>query len=448
MSSSAWWRADRESINVKAVRKEEGIARRILGVSFAAGFITISLSSASALAQTTQAPPSVLALKAEASPFAWSATENPLVHFLATDGQYHLEYQLLFVNAKAFAATLTSGEVLDPETETPTGNNTALSADGADVSFKWRLFANTPPLRATAYGDTIGKGEAGLMYFWLSYPSLNAIPSSLQHRFSSTATPLPGRTVHYTAEDDGSMLVSPNGPLVISPPLSGSRWFDAVGAGPTISQHRYSALPTSGALRVQEMFAIDWVKLDKQGRLWVGDVTKVENWFGYGQPITSATDGVVVKAVDRYPDQVPPVNNVPPGLEDLSGNRVIVATQNGQTIEYVAYAHLAPGSVAVKVGQNVRVGQFLGLLGNSGSSDGPHLHFQVSDAPSIINSNGLPFVINRFYYRSHVVGPNIPTVEDMLTKGFIPSFDTTGSGWRTLQMPLEFDVTDFPQQKR
>lgn len=242
------------------------------------------------------------------------------------------------------------------------------------------------------------------------------------------------------------MLVSPNGPLVISPPLSGSRWFDANGAGPTISQHRYTTLPINGALRVQEMFAIDWAKLDEQGRLWVGDVTKVQNWFGYGQPITSATDGVVVKTVDGHPDEVPPVVNVSLGLEDLSGNRVIVATQNGQTIEYVAYAHLVPGSVAVKVGQNVRVGQFLGLLGNSGSTNGPHLHFQVSDAPSIINSNGLAFVINRFYYRSHVVGPIIPTVDDMLTKGFIPSFDTTGRGWRTFQMPLVFDVMDFPQQ--
>lgn len=451
MSSSTWWRADRERINVRAVRKEGGIARRILGVSFAAGFITISLSSASALAQTSQAPPSVQAQKPQASPFFWSATpENPLVPVLATDGQYHLEYQLLFVNQKFFAATLTSGEVLDPETGTPTGNNIALSADAADISFKWRLFADDVPGDATflanRYVDTIGKGEAGLMYFWLSYPSLDAIPSSLQHRFSSTATPVAGTTKNYTAEDDGSTPVSPNGPLVISPPLSGSGWFDANGAGPTIAQHRYSAVPTNGALRVQEMFAIDWTKLDEQGRLWVGDVTKVQNWFGYGQPITSATDGVVVKTVDGLPDQVPPVNHVPPGLEDLSGNRVIVATQNGQTIEYVAYAHLAPGSVAVKVGQNVRAGQFLGRLGNSGSSDGPHLHFQVSDAPSLINSNGLPFVINRFYYRSHVVGPAIPTVDDMLTKGFIPSFDTTGSGWRKLQMPLEFDVVDFPQQ--
>jgi len=231
-----------------------------------AGLLTISLSSAAALAQTTQASVSAPAPKLQEEPFFWSATENPLVPVLATDGQYHLEYQLLFADASNFALTLTSGEVLDPETGMPTGNNTALSGDGVDISFKWRLFANAPSYLADSYVDTIRAGDAGLMYFWLSYPSLGAIPSSLQHRFSSTLTTPAGTTKNFTAEDDGSTPVSPNGPLVISPPLSGAGWWDAVGAGPTITGHRYTATSTNGALRPSEMFAIDWIKLDAQGR--------------------------------------------------------------------------------------------------------------------------------------------------------------------------------------
>ena len=53
-----------------------------------AGLLTISLSSASALAQTTQASASALAQKVQEEPFFWSATENPLVPVLATDGQF------------------------------------------------------------------------------------------------------------------------------------------------------------------------------------------------------------------------------------------------------------------------------------------------------------------------------------------------------------------------
>jgi murein DD-endopeptidase MepM/ murein hydrolase activator NlpD len=53
-------------------------------------------------------------------------------------------------------------------------------------------------------------------------------------------------------------------------------------------------------------------------------------------------------------------------------------------------AHLKPGSVAVRVGDRVRQGQRLGLLGNSGNTDFPHLHFQLTNGASPAASDGLP----------------------------------------------------------
>jgi murein DD-endopeptidase MepM/ murein hydrolase activator NlpD len=44
----------------------------------------------------------------------------------------------------------------------------------------------------------------------------------------------------------------------------------------------------------------------------------------------------------------------------------------------------------------VRRGQALGLVGNSGNSTEPHLHFHVSDANSPLASEGLPYVIESF----------------------------------------------------
>ena len=44
----------------------------------------------------------------------------------------------------------------------------------------------------------------------------------------------------------------------------------------------------------------------------------------------------------------------------------------------------------------VRPGQVIGLLGNSGNSDAPHLHFHLGDAPSPLGTEGLPFLIARF----------------------------------------------------
>lgn len=59
------------------------------------------------------------------------------------------------------------------------------------------------------------------------------------------------------------------------------------------------------------------------------------------------------------------------------GNHIEVAHPNGTTTRY---AHLYKTSV--KLGQTVSQGKKIGVLGNSGSSTGPHLHFEV------INANG------------------------------------------------------------
>lgn len=57
------------------------------------------------------------------------------------------------------------------------------------------------------------------------------------------------------------------------------------------------------------------------------------------------------------------------------GNYVLITHNvNGQVYESVS-AHL--NAVNVKVGQQVTQGQVIGAMGNSGSSTGPHLHFEI-----------------------------------------------------------------------
>lgn len=48
---------------------------------------------------------------------------------------------------------------------------------------------------------------------------------------------------------------------------------------------------------------------------------------------------------------------------------------------YVAFAHLRPGSISVAVGDQVRPGQKIAEIGNSGNTDQPHLHLQVQNTP-------------------------------------------------------------------
>jgi murein DD-endopeptidase MepM/ murein hydrolase activator NlpD len=47
----------------------------------------------------------------------------------------------------------------------------------------------------------------------------------------------------------------------------------------------------------------------------------------------------------------------------------------------------------VKLGDRVKKGQVLGLVGNSGNSTEPHLHFHMADANSPLGSEGLPYAV-------------------------------------------------------
>lgn len=58
---------------------------------------------------------------------------------------------------------------------------------------------------------------------------------------------------------------------------------------------------------------------------------------------------------------------------------------------FVALCHLRCGSIAVRPGQQVRVGELLGGCGNSGNSTEPHLHLQAMSAADPSVARAVPF---------------------------------------------------------
>ena len=60
------------------------------------------------------------------------------------------------------------------------------------------------------------------------------------------------------------------------------------------------------------------------------------------------------------------------------GNVVVITTQyNGHTVKFT-YAHMTTGSSNLQLGDKVEVGDFIGLVGETGEATGPHLHFEVN----------------------------------------------------------------------
>ena len=87
-----------------------------------------------------------------------------------------------------------------------------------------------------------------------------------------------------------------------------------------------------------------------------GDPTKNESYLAYGEPILSVADSTVVQVVSDQTD-APPHETLPGlRLDELGGNYVIVDIGGGV---YAFYAHLKPGSVAVKVGDKLKRGQVI-----------------------------------------------------------------------------------------
>jgi murein DD-endopeptidase MepM/ murein hydrolase activator NlpD len=92
----------------------------------------------------------------------------------------------------------------------------------------------------------------------------------------------------------------------------------------------------------------------------------------------------------------------------LAGNHVIVRSAEAVAL----YAHLAPGSVAVRAGDRVPVGAMIGRVGHTGNSTAPHLHFQLMDSTDVHGARGVPCAFARYLERRDgdwvLVGNGIP----------------------------------------
>jgi murein DD-endopeptidase MepM/ murein hydrolase activator NlpD len=187
--------------------------------------------------------------------------------------------------------------------------------------------------------------------------------------------------------------VSNESPIVVAPPLRGE-WIagDSINNGPQAA-HRRAVLVDNGHAWLAQRYAIDWMQyqtVDGKRTTWRGPEDRNDSYFCYDQPIYSVAAGEVIDRSDGMAENVPHSGKhaVAIDFNNAAGNHVVVEIAPHR---YVLYAHMRPGTVQVKIGDRVGVGQIIGHVGNTGSSAEPHLHLHVDDHPSFLAGNGMPY---------------------------------------------------------
>lgn len=179
-------------------------------------------------------------------------------------------------------------------------------------------------------------------------------------------------------------------------------------SAPNTPAHR---VPSHGTDFLGQRFAYDFVRVgDSRWRPFGAPLlahafgaVRTSAFAAWETPVEAACDGTVVTAADGWPDRVRrnlyvdlwqlmvahrfrPVRISPQDWRPLTGNYLLVDTAVGVLL----YAHLRNGSLRVRAGDRVKTGDPLGLVGDSGRSSMPHLHFHLMDRADDVGAMGLP----------------------------------------------------------
>lgn len=330
-------------------------------------------------------------------------------------GKWHLVYELHLNNMDRWDYRLTKVQAVSGDS----AQRSLVSYTGAELEAAMAR----PGQQGLTEKAKIGPGSMAVVYIWATVDSEDAVPAMMRQQLTVKIGTYPEEMTIETAP-----MPIGRGAVEISAPLRGDHWLAANGPSNT-SGHRRALIPIDGHAVISQRFAIDWVKLGDDGKTFRGDEKDNKNYYAFGNDALAVADGIVTEVKDGIPLNVPGIDSraVPITLETVGGNHVILDIGGGN---FAFYAHLQPGSLRVKLGDKVRRGQVLGLVGNTGNSTEPHLHFHIENGSSPLGAEGLPYSLASF----EVVGSGW---------GWKPS-DAKGPGEiHKHEIPLENEVVNF-----
>jgi murein DD-endopeptidase MepM/ murein hydrolase activator NlpD len=367
------------------------------------------------------------------TPVVASAMKPSTIAFRGTDNKLHLVYELEITNTGSATATLQGVDVVN-------------AADSKEVLASFEGAALLSRLRYAGRGDAItaakvGFSETRLLLIDIALDGDARPPATLEHRFHLLASGPPGSPKDLAVEQTYTIapIAISTDVMVLGPPLAGKGWVALNGCCVAGGVHRGSGQPVNGVMQYAQRFAIDWMLLGANASLFRGDGKGVKDYFGYGATVIAVADGTVVDALSTLGDQLP--GDLPDPktitIENVDGNHIVLDLGQGR---YGFYAHLQKNSLLVHKGDHVKRGQALALLGNTGNTSAPHLHFHLMDGTSVLGSSGLPYVIDHFEVAGQLSAAQFDAggLAGEWSKGLLANPSS-----RKSEFPVDLTVVDF-----
>ena len=322
-------------------------------------------------------------------------------------------YELHLTNFFPFPLNLTRVEVLDPDAKAA---QSVAAFDTDQLATMVQFLGGGKPSSDPKDKLVLAGGQTAIVFMSVEFDRNTPVPDKFLHRITTSAGAVDGALISTHLTDL----------RVLGPPVEGADWIADNGpSNDEDNHHRRGVVILDGQPVDSRRYAIDWQQV-RDGASFSGNAQDVHSYYAYGKPVLAVADARVVAARDGLPDNIPGHGDafhpaVPITLETVTGNTITLDLGGGQ---FAYYLHLQTGSLRVKIGDRVRRGQVMALIGSTGDAREPHLHFEVTTSSRPLSGEGVPYLIDHYRATNTTSGPaDLHTRELPLNKEVV-SFDT------------------------
>lgn len=166
-------------------------------------------------------------------------------------------------------------------------------------------------------------------------------------------------------------------------------WYTEHGGHKKKNSHSWNLIP--------QRYAYDF-EIRKNDLPYHDDYKKIDNYYSYLQDVICPCDGFVFDLENNYQNtKIYEGRKATSDISDPRGNYITIKHKNG---EYSTICHLEKGTISVEIGELIEQGQVIAKVGNSGNTEGPHIHFQVQKGPNFNQDPGVKITFYNVYTNS------------------------------------------------